>query len=203
VPLARSATDDYLAKMGRQLDITFDCDLGELVEGHHVVLRGIELGRPIEVNRWVREQERLAQERVRQAIERGDFDGGGFFSSGGPLSERDKEVVETRSTEAELHYEFVPGLASDERQSKGGFFWYWMLHCSDDIGTEYSDNNSGGVGPQVGGAATHAFRDLGGQVPPEATRLIITFEPPTGWEPPEPWRRRIEVDLVARVLVEP
>jgi hypothetical protein len=31
--------------MGEQLDVVFDLDLGELVEGHHVVARGIMLGR--------------------------------------------------------------------------------------------------------------------------------------------------------------
>jgi hypothetical protein len=36
----------HLRAMGVQqhLDVTFDADLGELVEGHHVVVRGIERG---------------------------------------------------------------------------------------------------------------------------------------------------------------
>ncbi|MFC5814430.1 hypothetical protein [Nonomuraea harbinensis] len=40
----RTATDAYFAKMGgsRRLDIVFDIDLGELLEGHHVVARGLE-----------------------------------------------------------------------------------------------------------------------------------------------------------------
>jgi hypothetical protein len=42
-----AAVDAYFARLGamgvqRHLDVTFDVDLGELVEGHHVVLRGIE-----------------------------------------------------------------------------------------------------------------------------------------------------------------
>jgi hypothetical protein len=45
----RTAVDAYFAHlraMGVQqhLDVTFDADLGELVEGHHVVVRGIERG---------------------------------------------------------------------------------------------------------------------------------------------------------------
>lgn len=41
----RTATDAYFAKMGgaRRLDIVFDIDLGELLEGHHVVARGLEI----------------------------------------------------------------------------------------------------------------------------------------------------------------
>jgi hypothetical protein len=42
----RDATDDHLAERGRQIDITCDVDLGELVKGHHVVVRGIELAKP-------------------------------------------------------------------------------------------------------------------------------------------------------------
>jgi hypothetical protein len=42
----RTATDQYLARRGEHLDIVFDLDLGELVNGHHVVARGIMLGRP-------------------------------------------------------------------------------------------------------------------------------------------------------------
>ena len=40
----REATESYLARAGRKIDIAFDVDLGELVKGHHVVARGIELG---------------------------------------------------------------------------------------------------------------------------------------------------------------
>ncbi|MEU4515761.1 hypothetical protein AB0G05_40235 [Nonomuraea wenchangensis] len=41
----RTATDAYFARMGggRRLDIVFDIDLGELLDGHHVVARGLEL----------------------------------------------------------------------------------------------------------------------------------------------------------------
>ncbi|MCK2217069.1 hypothetical protein MF672_025225 [Actinomadura sp. ATCC 31491] len=41
----RTATDAYLARMGgsRRIDLAFDVDLGELVEGHRVVARGLEL----------------------------------------------------------------------------------------------------------------------------------------------------------------
>jgi len=42
----RDATDAWLANMspyGRRIDITFDVDLGELVPGHRVIARGLEL----------------------------------------------------------------------------------------------------------------------------------------------------------------
>ncbi|AQZ62151.1 hypothetical protein BKM31_12330 [[Actinomadura] parvosata subsp. kistnae] len=41
----RTATDAYFARTGgsRRLDVVFDLDLGELVDGHHVVARGLEL----------------------------------------------------------------------------------------------------------------------------------------------------------------
>jgi hypothetical protein len=43
----RTATDEYFARMAahgvrRELDVVFDVDLGELVEGHHVIARGLE-----------------------------------------------------------------------------------------------------------------------------------------------------------------
>jgi hypothetical protein len=37
----RTATDAYLADRAEELDFEFDVDLGELVEGHRVVARGI------------------------------------------------------------------------------------------------------------------------------------------------------------------
>jgi hypothetical protein len=37
----RTATDAYLAEIGERLDVEFDVDLGELVEGHRVVARGV------------------------------------------------------------------------------------------------------------------------------------------------------------------
>ncbi|GAA4956590.1 hypothetical protein HD597_001734 [Nonomuraea thailandensis] len=41
----RTATDAYFAAMGgsRRLDLVFDIDLGDLVEGHRVVARGMEM----------------------------------------------------------------------------------------------------------------------------------------------------------------
>jgi len=38
----RRATDDYLKPMGRSLDIACDIDVGEIVENHHLVIRGLE-----------------------------------------------------------------------------------------------------------------------------------------------------------------
>ncbi len=138
--------------MDKHLDIWFDLDLGELVEGHHVVLRGIRLG-----------------------------------DSGS-------------ETESELHYEFVPGLVESERKTKGSFFWFWTLRCSDDVNTYYNGNNSGAFDPKPGGPASHGSRDLGGQIPPEASRLTIEFRPAGGWSPPGPRHNQIVIDLRGRRL---
>jgi hypothetical protein len=144
----RTATDRYLSQLGERLDIVFDVDLGELIEGHHVVARGISLAPP----------------------------------------------------EAELHYEFVPGLTEARRHELGGFGWYWMLSATDDVGTGYGDNNDGAFDGESGGAATHGTRDIGGQVPPHARWLTIRFQPVEDWTPPEPWRRQIVVDLQLKRL---
>jgi hypothetical protein len=48
--------------------------------------------------------------------------------------------------------------------------------------------------------ASHGTRDLGGQVPPQATRLILRFQAASGWKPPGPWHRQIDVDLHERRL---
>jgi hypothetical protein len=142
----RAATDRALSRAGERLDIVFDVDLGELIEGHHVVARGITLG------------------------------------------------------EAALHYEFVPGFTDARLHELGGFGWYWMLSATDDVGTEYSDNNGGAFDPESGGAATHGIRDIGGEIPPHARRLTIRFEPAEDWTPAEPWRRQIVVDLQLKQL---
>ncbi|MGW2222081.1 hypothetical protein ACWCSD_44440 [Nonomuraea sp. NPDC001684] len=140
----RTATDAYFAERdgSRRLDIVFDIDLGELVEGHHVVARGLEL------------------------------------SEAGGL----------------LHYEFVPGVRDEEADSKGSFFWYWMLSAEDDLGTDYSGHNNGGF-DRKGVRAAHGSRQLGGVVPRSARRLSVSFEPAWGWTPPGPWCRRLDVAL--------
>ncbi|MFI0419499.1 hypothetical protein [Spongiactinospora sp. 9N601] len=143
----RTATDAYFANMAaagipRRLDVVLDVDLGELVPGHHVVARGLELA----------------------------------------------------AEGAMLHYEFVPGIDDDERQSKGPFFWYWMLAAGDDAGTEYAGHNSGAYA-SGGGEATHGVRDLGGAVPGAAGRLFLDFTPAEGWSPPALWCRQVEVAL--------
>jgi hypothetical protein len=149
----RDVTDQYLASMNKHLEIVCDIDLGELVEGHHVVVRGIRFGDP--------------------KIE----------------------------TEAELHYEFVPGLLKSERESKGPFFWLWTLQCCDDVNTDYNGNNSGVFDPNSGGSASHGSRDLGARIPHEASRLTIEFEPPRGWNPVGSWRNQIVVDIKERRLL--
>src|SRR5271165_164053 len=157
--------------MGRSMDISFDIDLGEIVKGHHVIARGIELAGPLKLHRY---QQEFEAERDK-----------GVPSYDRPvvayrkLSAEDMEVVGTRLSEPQLHYEFVPGLGKEE-DDEDHFFWYWMLHVSDDVGTQYGDDNGGTRGPAEGGAATHATRDIGRNIPDSATRLVIEFEPPPG-----------------------
>ncbi len=52
-----------------------------------------------------------------------------------------------------------------------------------------------------GGPATRGARDLGGPIPPGATRLTLRFEPAEGWQPQEPWQGEIELDLRNRRLI--
>jgi len=181
--------------MGRSMDISFDVDLGELVRGHHVVARGIELARRVNVHRWQQEFE-AEREKARPA-ENSPM----VTSTMRTLSAEDMEVVETRLSEPQLHYEFVPGLEKQE-DDEDPFFWYWMLHVSDDVATQYRDDNGGARGPAQGGSATHATRDLGGHIPDSASRLVLAFEPPPRWDPPEPWRDRLVIDLLARQVIE-
>jgi hypothetical protein len=196
VVLPRDATDAHLERKGIRLDIVFDVDLGELVRGHHVIVRGIDRGHEVPVPRWIQERtERLGQG-VDQIVDEAAPSHG--FSR---RSDRDMEIVGTRLTEAELHYEFVPGLEAHETV-EDPFFWYWMLDVSDDVGTFYQDSNGGTRGPSLGGPATHATRDLGGVIPESAVRLLLRFIPPSGWDPPEPWRRELSVDLETNGFLE-
>jgi hypothetical protein len=137
-----------MGRWGRRIDIPFDVDLGELVDGHRVIARGLEL----------------------------------------------------RGLGAVLHYEFVPGIETEEQDRKGHFFWYWTLRATDDRGTKYDDSNTGGFDTR-GGPSIQGERDVGGRVPRRAATLRLAFEPPEGWTPPEPWRRAIVVDLVRREVV--
>ncbi|MFI6742876.1 hypothetical protein ACIBI9_59145 [Nonomuraea sp. NPDC050451] len=140
----RTATDAYFAKMGglRRPDVVFDIDLGELVEGHHVVARGLEIS----------------------------------------------------GADGVLHYEFVPGVRQHELETKGPFFWYWMLSAEDDLGTPYRDDNGGAFDPE-GEAAAHGTRDLGGPVPRSARRLRLNFRPAEGWEPTRSWCGQLDIAL--------
>jgi hypothetical protein len=190
----RTATDDYLARMGEQLDVVFDVDLGELIEGHHVVARGLAFGRSVPAPRF-------ELDGLRRLIGSStDPDsGGGFFRRALGPSPATEDAEDFVRTDAELHYEFVPGHGS---QAFRGFAWYWKVYASDDVGTNYANHNSGAFDGESAGAAAHGSRDLGGQIPPEATRLTLRFEPPTGWAPPEPWRRELVIDLVGRRLAD-
>ena len=118
------------------------------------------------------------------------------------LSPEDTQVVGTCQSEPELHYEFVPGLQEyeDENENKGPFFWYWMLRVTDDLGSEYRDDNGGAIARSAGGPATHGTRDLG-HIPENASWLFIDFEPVAGWTPGSTYVRRLTIDLVARRLI--
>jgi hypothetical protein len=41
---ARDAIDEYLQRADRRLAVAFEVDLGELIDGHRVVARGLEFG---------------------------------------------------------------------------------------------------------------------------------------------------------------
>jgi hypothetical protein len=191
---ARTATDDYLARMGERLDVVFDVDLGELAKGHHIVARGLALGRSVPAPRFDRDE-------LRRRIS-GSSDpanGGGFF---GRKAGQGPDAEEHVHTEAELHYEFVPALNNGRSGRFDPTPVFWMVYASDDVGTAYNDYNTGAYDGSSTGPSSHGNRDIGGQVPPEATRLTLTFKPAFDWKPPEPWRRELVIDLVNRRLVE-
>ena len=199
----RDATERYLTQSGRELDIAFDVDLGELVKGHHVIVRGIDLGHDIPIIRWQQEFRQRAEQETERILDQGEIIPSGGFQSFVRInpSPEDREIVETVRSEPELHYEFVPGLEADESPNDH-FFWYWMLATSDDVGTEYQDHNNGTLARHEGGAATHGTRDLGGRIPDSATRLRISFEPASSWTPFNPTRQELVVDLVAKRVAD-
>lgn len=170
----RDATDAYLARAGIRLAISFDIDVGELVDGHHVVVRGISRGRTI----LAPDHDELRRQAT-QPVQVGDTV---MQVSIGEVRKIQVEV------EDELHYEFVPGVVQGER------FSLWRLTASDDLGTPYNGNDSGAYGAG-GGSATHGSRDLGGQIPLEASVLLLSFEPGFDWVPPDPWCHQLKVDL--------
>jgi hypothetical protein len=187
----------------KALDIVFDVDLGELVKGHHVIVRGIDLGHDIPITRWQQESRKRAEQEAALILDQEESSPSGGFQSFVRInpSPLDREIVEIVRSEPELHYQFVPGLEADE-SATDHFFWYWMLTTSDDVGTEYQDHNNGTVARHEGGAATHGTRDLGGRIPDSATRLRISFRPASGWAPTHPIHQEIVVDLVTRRLLD-
>lgn len=188
----RDATDAFMTAAGLTMNVAFDVDLGQIVRGHHVVARGIDLGHSVPVRRYEKEADNWALDAVP--------------ATGGPtlrsrrLSPEDMEVVGTRQTEPELHYEFVPGLQRDEVDADP-FFWYWTLRVRDDLGTTYRRDDTGAYGTS-GGAASHATRDLGGSVPDGASWLFLRFSPPPDWEPPDGYLNELVVELVERRLID-
>jgi hypothetical protein len=186
-----------------EMDFPLDIDLGELIRRHHVILTGIDFGEIVDVPRFQVEIESKMAER-RAKIHRGEVPGGlGMSVSYRKLTPHDLEPVRTRKMQPSLHYKFVPGIGTSEEEGNEAFFWYWMLSVSDDIGTNYRDDNGGAKEQATGGTATHAARDIGGHIPADASRLFLRFTPPHGWEPPEPWLRELQLDLTHRRDIDP
>ena len=50
------------------------------------------------------------------------------------------------------------------------------------------------------GAGDPRNQRIGGHIPKDASRLVLRLEPASGWEPTEPWRRRLVIDLLKRVI---
>jgi len=73
-------------------------------------------------------------------------------------------------TQAELHYEFVPG-ATEEWADQNE--WWWTLSVADDTNSECGRDNFGSFDSSSGGASTAGTRQLGGQIPQDARRLTI------------------------------
>jgi hypothetical protein len=97
----------------------------------------------------------------------------------------------------QVHFEHVPGL------SRGHVTPDWGFEATDDVGTSYNHDSQGAYDGLSGGIATHALREVGGNIPPEATRLRLRIEPGydrTGhqWSPAEPWQRELTIDLGTR-----
>ena len=182
----RTATDNYLTRAGLELDIAFDVDLGELMRGHHVVARGIMFGRLVRVPHVDIDEIHALMNQA------GAAGNSGGFHIRRPASSAPREFDE-QLTEAELHYEFVPGLSHTE--ANGRFDWGWRLSASDDVGSEYADHDSGAFDGRAGLAAAHGSKDLGGQIQPEASLLTLQFEPSSGWTPPAPWCQQLIINL--------
>jgi hypothetical protein len=143
-----TATDRYLAVGRRELAHSFDVDLGELMPGHRVVLRGIERGSVVTLENPPR----------------------------------------TIRSVDELHYEIIPGLKSKDETPD------WSISFSDDVGTKYPYEDAGAFDTRLGLEETHGMRDIG-DIPSNATVLVLTVRPSYLWEPPEPWSRSHEIDL--------
>lgn len=188
--------------MTTEVEFPLDVDLGQLIPRHHVVLTGMDFGEVVEVSRLHAEIKALMAERLAKVRNGESHEGLGVSVTWRTPTSRDREVVSTHATEPSLHYKFVPGIEPSEEEGNNVFFWHWMLSATDDVGTLYRDDNGGTRAPAAGGAATHATQDIGGHIPNDASRLTLRFAPPPGWEPPEPWRRELQLDLVERRVVD-
>ncbi|HET9059291.1 MAG TPA: hypothetical protein VFN61_05170 [Acidimicrobiales bacterium] len=165
--------------MNIELALSFDVDLGELVEGRRVIARGISRGRTA----WlpVREDlERLPRRRV--------------VLNGVELVALEREPRRyLAELEDELHYEVVPSLTQEELLD------HWWMDVSDDLGTNYNCNQTGAYACGYSGSATIGSRDLGGRVPEAAGWLKIRFRP--GGRPQGRWCAQLHVDLRGHAVV--
>ncbi len=131
----RDATDRFLARLGRwgrRIDIPFDVDLGELVNGHRVIARGLELRGSGAVFHYelVPGIEREEQNRKGhffwywtlqatddQGTEYDDSNIGGFDTRGGPSLHGERDVggrVPRRATRLRLAFEPPDGWSPPE-----------------------------------------------------------------------------------------
>jgi hypothetical protein len=124
----RTATDAYFAsRPGQQLAVRFDVDLGELVDGHHVVARGLEFGVTgtllhyefvpgVPSNRPMRERVGLQQWSLHTEDSAGttysDPNGGAFAGRGGPAPTHGERDLggHTAPTATWLRLEISPAL---------------------------------------------------------------------------------------------
>ena len=98
-------------------------------------------------------------------------------------------------TDAALHFDVVPGLQIEEERTKGFQFQIWELGAEDDVCTPYYRSGFNGSCEDDGSPVSRGYLWLGAQIPENATRLTLRFQPAEGWEPPEPWLRQIVIDL--------
>jgi len=187
----RSPATEHLITSLNGLDIAFDVDLGEIMAGHHVIARGVEREKSIETlsQRWIEESRQRAM--VASDSKKGGLPGFVYYDST-PPGPQDREIVDV---EDQLHFDHVPGLTRDSPTPD----WNIPQRMT---WARFTTTTKRAYDGHSGGLSTHGVRDLGGRIPREATRLTITIEPAYEWVPPEPWRRKLVIDLRRRLVLD-